>query len=76
MSKIVITGWKSILRCTVCGSEKVSRVYGDWSIGCSTISQCHNCGKVTNHQVVAKVAETVSYDNYLSNLKAELVIDQ
>ena len=76
MDKIIITGWSSILKCKVCGSEQLSRTYQDWNIGSSTISRCPTCDRVTNHHVVAHMAETMSYEEYLSSLDAELGISQ
>ena len=66
MGKIVITGWNAILKCRSCGAQKDSNLYGEWSIGSSTISECIKCKKVTNHSVHAIIMNTQDYEEFVS----------
>ena len=65
--KIIITDKSAILRCKNCGAEQEITLYGEWNIGSSTISYCKNCGKTTNHNIVAQIIETVPYNEYIEN---------
>jgi len=62
---MIITGWSAQLKCSDCGYEHESRVYGRWEIDSSTITECPNCKKVTNHVIIGTIAKTTDYDEYL-----------
>ncbi|MCW4048779.1 MAG: hypothetical protein NWE89_03480 [Candidatus Bathyarchaeota archaeon] len=64
MKRIIITGWRTLLRCNECGNEHESGAYGMWSIDSSTPSPCQVCKKSTNHTVVGMIADVTDYDEY------------
>ncbi|HUV54605.1 MAG TPA: hypothetical protein VMW03_05325 [Candidatus Krumholzibacteriaceae bacterium] len=67
MKKMIITDWSALLKCSDCGHEHESRVYGRWDIDTCTITRCPICKRVTNHVIIGRIAETSDYDEYLEN---------
>ena len=65
MKRMIITDWSALLKCSDCGNEQESRVYGRWEIGSSTITRCPKCKKITNHVIIGRIAETSDYEEYL-----------
>ncbi len=57
-----------LLRYRICGNEKESRDYGNWSIDSTMINHCPVCDRVTNHTVVGRIAEMVDYEKYRSRI--------
>ena len=73
MKRIIITGWKTLLRCNECANEHESGAYGMYSIDSSTIAPCQVCEKSTNHTVVGLIADVTDYDDYKAEVYARKI---
>lgn len=72
VKRMIITDWSALLKCSDCGHEHESRVYGRWEIDSSTITRCPNCKTVTNHVIIGRIAETSDYEEYLERQTPEI----